>query len=49
MFSVDWPMSQNEEGTKFLEELEASGLVTKEELNLTECEKCGTALAFGSL
>lgn len=34
MFSVDWPMSQNEEGTEFLKDLEASGLVTEEELNM---------------
>ena len=34
MFSVDWPMSQNEEGTEFLKNLEASGLVTQEELSM---------------
>ena len=44
MFSVDWPMSHNEEGTKFLEELDASRLVTGEESNLTEWENAARLL-----
>ncbi|KAL8738594.1 MAG: hypothetical protein Q9181_000645 [Wetmoreana brouardii] len=44
MFSVDWPMSKNEEGTKFLEELAASGLVTKEELSMIEWKNAARLL-----
>lgn len=32
LYSVDYPFGSNEEGLKWLEELEASGLVSKEEL-----------------
>ncbi|ROW06976.1 hypothetical protein VMCG_04043 [Cytospora schulzeri] len=32
LYSVDYPFSANEDGLKWLEELEASGLVSKEEL-----------------
>ena len=44
MFSVDWPMSQNDEGTKFLKDLEASGLVTQEELRMIKSENAARLL-----
>ena len=34
MFSVDWPMSSNEKGAKFMEELEVSGLVSRKEFEM---------------
>ena len=34
MFSVDYPFSQNKEGTAFLEELKTSGLVSERELEM---------------
>jgi len=37
LYSVDWPFTSNEDGKKWLEELEASGLVSKEELQMIAC------------
>ena len=34
LFSVDFPFEKNENGLKWMEELEASGLVTKEQLEM---------------
>lgn len=33
-YSVDYPFANNEEGLRFMEELERSGLVTKEEFDM---------------
>jgi len=34
LYSVDYPFSKNEDGLRFMEELEKSGLVTKEEFEM---------------
>jgi predicted TIM-barrel fold metal-dependent hydrolase len=34
LYSVDYPFSDNEDGLHFMEELEKSGLVTKEEFEM---------------
>lgn len=34
LYSVDYPFEQNENGLKWVEELEESGLVTKEQLEM---------------
>ena len=34
LYSVDYPFEQNENGLKWIEELEQSGLVTKEQLEM---------------
>ncbi|ETI25338.1 hypothetical protein G647_02110 [Cladophialophora carrionii CBS 160.54] len=37
LYSVDYPFARNEDGLKFMHELEASGLVTPDQLELIAC------------
>jgi len=37
LYSVDWPFTSNEEGKKWLKELEGSELVSREELQMIAC------------
>jgi predicted TIM-barrel fold metal-dependent hydrolase len=34
LYSVDYPFAKNEDGLKFMEDLENSGLVTKEQFEM---------------